>query len=214
VFGSLGDAEQGSPRRLEDLPRAGKDLPGHEERDHDLGQPSELAVTRDEIVLVAAVGVARRVGVVLEEIDVAGDPFLSQPGFGGLQEAFEDALPRLVVNDQVVDRVTFGGRIFRMRSDVEVQPGPVFEEHVRRTPPGNDPAKEIAGDLVRGKPALAPEGAGHAVLVLGAEDASFHVVRIRRWGVPTGNAGTALTAVLRLFGLSRRARRRLVVPDV
>ena len=59
----------------------------------------------DEVVLVAAVGVAGGVGVVLEEVDVAGDPLVAQPALGVDQQALEHPLPRLVVGDQVDDVV-------------------------------------------------------------------------------------------------------------
>src|SRR5215467_1473258 len=52
---------------LQHLARTADDLPGDQERDQDVGQPAELPVPADQIVLVAAVGVARGVGVVLEQ---------------------------------------------------------------------------------------------------------------------------------------------------
>jgi hypothetical protein len=42
----------------------------------------ELPGPADEVVLVAAVGVARRVGVVLEDVDVADDTLLGEPLLG------------------------------------------------------------------------------------------------------------------------------------
>lgn len=71
-------------------------------------------MTGHQIVLVAAVGVARRVGVVLEEVDVARDSFLVQASFGVYQESFQNALAGLVVGDQFRHVVTFGCRVFRM----------------------------------------------------------------------------------------------------
>ena len=83
---------------------------------------------------MAAVGVARRVGVVLEQIDVTGDAFLPQSGLGGLEEALEDPFPRLVVDDQVVNRIAFGGGVLGVGADVEIETGPVFKEDVRGPP--------------------------------------------------------------------------------
>src|SRR3546814_6208771 len=54
-----------APRRLQHLAGAGVDLAGHEERDQDLGVVAEVVPPRGEVVLVAAVGVARRGGVVI-----------------------------------------------------------------------------------------------------------------------------------------------------
>ena len=47
-----------------------------------VGELGELAVAAHQVVLVAAVGVARRVGVVLEQVDVAVDPLVAQPALG------------------------------------------------------------------------------------------------------------------------------------
>ena len=90
-------------RGLQHLAGAADDLPGDQERDQDVGEPAELAVPADQVVLVAAVGVAGGVGVVLEQVDVAGDALLAQPPLGVDQQALEDPLPRLVVRDQVGD---------------------------------------------------------------------------------------------------------------
>ena len=70
----------------------------------------------DEVVLVAAVGVAGRVGVVLEQVDVAGDALLVQPLLGVDQQALEDPLARLVVHDEVGEVVALGRRVLRVAS--------------------------------------------------------------------------------------------------
>ncbi len=174
VLGPLRDAEHRTPRRLQHLARARVDLAGDEERDEDVGELGEVALALDEIVLVAAVGVAGAVGVVLEEEDLAPDAFLAQTLFRALDESLEDALPRLVVDDEVADRVAFRGGVFGVAADVEVEAGAVLEEDVARAAPRHDPAEQVAGDLVRAEPALAAQGAGDAVFVLEAEDAPIH----------------------------------------
>src|SRR5690606_22209275 len=90
VFGPLGQAVDRPARRLQHLARAADQLPGDQERDEDVGQPAELPVPRDEIVLVAAVRVAGRVGVVLEQVDLAGDPLVVQTLLGVDEQAFQD----------------------------------------------------------------------------------------------------------------------------
>src|SRR5204863_43301 len=75
VLGPLAHAVDRSARCLQHLAGTADDLAGDEERDQHVGEAGELAVATDEIVLVAAVGVAGRVGVVLEQVDVAGDAF-------------------------------------------------------------------------------------------------------------------------------------------
>jgi hypothetical protein len=84
---------------------------------------------------VAAVGVARRVGVVLEQVDVSGDAFLAQPPVSVDQQALQDPLPGLVVGHQVEHVVALGGGVLRVAAHVEVEPRPVPEEDVAATAP-------------------------------------------------------------------------------
>lgn len=135
VLGTLADAVDGSARRLEHLARAADELPGDEEGDEDVREPGEFSVPGHEIVLVASVGVSRRVGVVLEEIDVARDSLLVQAAFGVDEQAFENALARLVVRDQFGQVVAFRGCIFRMRSHVEVEAGAVPQKDIAAAAP-------------------------------------------------------------------------------
>ena len=181
---ALRDAVHRAARGLEHLAGAGVDLAGHEERDQDVGELGEVAFAFDEVVLVAAVGVAGAVGVVLEEEHLAADAFFAEALLGALHEPFEDALPRLVVHDDVVDRVALGRGVFGVAADVEVEAGAVLEEDVARPAPRDDPAEEVAGDLVGAEPALAAERARDAVLVLQAEDPPLHQVSVRGWVRP------------------------------
>src|SRR2546428_700238 len=70
VLGSLRDAVLRTAGAVEDLAGAAPDLASHEEGDQDVGHARELAVARDEVVLMASVGVAGRVRVVLEQVDL------------------------------------------------------------------------------------------------------------------------------------------------
>src|SRR5262249_28318753 len=83
VLGALREAIVEAPRCLEHLARAREDLASHEEGDERLGQALKWHVAAHEVVLVAAVAVARRVGVVLEKEDGSWKPVLVQPGAGG-----------------------------------------------------------------------------------------------------------------------------------
>ena len=135
---------------------------------------------RDEVVLVAAVGVAGRVGVVLEQVDVAVDALVAQPALGVDEQPLEDPLPRLVVGDQVDDVVALGGGVLRVAADVEVEPGAVAEEDVAGAAPGDDLAEEVPRDLVGAQPALPLERARDAVLVLDPEDPAVHALSLDR----------------------------------
>ncbi len=175
VLGTLCDAVHRASGRLQHLARAGVDLAGDEERDQHVGELREVAVALDEVVLVAAVGVARAVGVVLEQEHLAADALFAQTLLGALDEALEDALPRLVVDDEVVDRVALGRGVLGVAADVEVEAGAVLEEDVARPAPRHDAAEEVPSDFVRAEAALPAQRAGDAVFVLEPEDAPFHV---------------------------------------
>ena len=123
---------------------------------------------------MAAVGVADRVGVVLEQVDLAADALFAQAGLGPGDELVEDPLPRLVVGHDVGDRVALGGGVLGVAADVEVETGAVLEEDVGRASPADDPAEQVPGHLVGAEAALAAQGAGDPVLVLDAEDALVH----------------------------------------
>ena len=135
VLGALAHAVHRAPRRLQHLAGTTEQLPRDEERNEDVRQPGELPVPGHQIVLVTAVGVAGRVGVVLEEIDVARDSLLVQAAFGVDEQAFENALARLVVGDQLGHVVAFGSCVFRMRSHVEVETGAVPQEDIAAAAP-------------------------------------------------------------------------------
>ena len=135
VLGPLGQAEHRAPGRLQHLARAGEDLAAHEERDEHLGVVGEVVAPARQVVLVAPVGVAGRVGVVLEQVDDAADALLAQPGLGPGHELVEDALPRLVVRHEIGDRVALGRGVLGVAAHVEIEPGPVLEEHVATTDP-------------------------------------------------------------------------------
>ena len=103
------------------------------------------------------------------------DALLSQPGLRRVDQVLEDPLPRLVVHDQVGDGVALGRGVLGVAADVEVEAGAVLEEHVGRPAPAHHPPEQVAGHLVGAQPALTPQRAGHAVLVLQAEDAPVHI---------------------------------------
>src|SRR5579862_6148240 len=186
VLRALADAVDGSAGRLENLAGPRVDLTAHEERDEDLGVAVEVVVAFGEVVLVAAVGVARRVRVVLEQVDVSADALLPKAGLRAGDQLGEDPLAGLVVDDEVVDAVALGRRILRVAPDVEVQAGAVLEEDVGGPPPAHDAAEEVAGDLVGAQAALAAKGEGDAVLVLEPEDPALHVLTVVPRSRPSG----------------------------
>ena len=137
-----------------------------QERHQHVGDLGEVADPGDQVVLVAAVGVAVAVGVVLEQVDVAADALAGQPLLGVDDQVLEDPLAGPVVVDQLDQVVALGGRVLRVRADVEIDPGSVAQEDVAAAAPGHDPAEQVAGHLVRGQPPGAAGRAGDAVLGL------------------------------------------------
>ena len=174
VVRALRQAVDGAARRGEDLAGAREDLPRDEERHEHVREPREVALPAHEVVLVAAVGVARRVGVVLEQVDLARQALVLQALLRVRDEPLEDALAGPVVRDQLAHVVALRRRVLGVRADVEVQPRAVAQEHVRRPAPRDDLAEQVARDLVGRQPATVLGGAGHAVLGLQAEDPPVH----------------------------------------
>ena len=92
---------------------------------------------------MAAVAVARRVGVVLEEEDVFGKPVLAQALLSLVPEVLDDPLARLVVDDELGDVIALGRRVLGVESGVEVEARAVLEEDVGVAGPGDDLLEEI-----------------------------------------------------------------------
>ena len=126
VLRPLRQAVDRTPRRLQNLAGAGEDLSADEEGNEDLGVVGEVVAPAGQIILVAAVGVAGRVGVVLEEVDDAPDPLLAQAGLGAGHQMVEDPFPRLVVGHEVGDGIAFGRGVLGVAAHVEVETRPVL----------------------------------------------------------------------------------------
>lgn len=152
------------------------ELAGHQERQQHIGDTGELACAHDQVILVAAVGVARRIGVVLEQIDVTADAFVGEALFGVDEQVLEHPFTSAVVGDQLREAVTFGGRVLRVAAHVEVQARTVAEEDVAATPPRHDPPEQIARHFVGTEPAMAVERAGDTEFGLDAHDSSLHLI--------------------------------------
>jgi hypothetical protein len=104
---------------------------------------------------MAPVGVPCRIRVVAVQVDVPANALFRQATLRRLDKTLKDSLPRAIVGYDVVDAVAFRGCIFGMRTDVEIQPGAVLKEHVRRSTPADHTPEKISGDLVRRQSTLA-----------------------------------------------------------
>ncbi len=174
VLRTLRQAEHRASRSLQNLARTCVDLPAHEERDQDLCVVGEIVSPAGQVVLVTTVRVSRRVGVVLEQVDDAADTLFAQPRLCPSHQRVEYPLPRLVVRDEVADRVALGSRVLGVAPDVQVEARTVLEEDVRGPPPADHPPEQVPGNLVGAQPPLAAQGARDPVLVLEPENAPIH----------------------------------------
>ncbi|CPU64526.1 Uncharacterised protein [Mycobacteroides abscessus] len=97
---------------------------------------------------MAAVRVAGGVGVVLEQVDVATDALVGETLLGIDEQIFQNTLAGAVMGDQLHQAVAFGGGVFRVATDVEVEPGAVAQKDVGAATPGHHAAEQVPSDLV------------------------------------------------------------------
>src|SRR6202043_3227884 len=176
VLGALAQAERRRLGRLQPLARATDQLAGDQERQQHVGDPGELASADDQVVLVATVRVARRVCVVLEQVDVAADALVGEPLLGVDQQVFENPLARAVVGDQLNQAVALRGGVLGVAADIEVQARAITQEDVRAAAPRHHTAEQVARDLVRTEPAVAVERAGDTEFGLDSHDPTLHPI--------------------------------------
>src|SRR5690606_23140812 len=98
-----------------------------------------------------------------------------EPLLSRVHQAFEDALTGLVMGHQVDEGVAFGGGVFGVAPDVEVEAGTVLQEDIGGSTPGDDPPEEVTGNFVGTQSALTAQGAGNPVFVLQPKDPTFHM---------------------------------------
>ena len=121
--------------RLHYLPGTTDDLSRHQEGNERVCQATKLTLTTDQKVLVAAIGIAGRIGVVLEQIDITGDAFFAEALLRVHEKSLKDSLSCFVVNNGRDDVVTLGSGVFRVTANIKVETCTVAEEDVRTTPP-------------------------------------------------------------------------------
>src|SRR5581483_6419386 len=176
VLGPLAQAEGRGLRGLQHFACATDQLAGNEERQQHVGNAGKFTGADDQIILVATVGIARRVGVVLEQVDVAAYALVGEALLGVDQQVFQDAFAGTVVGDQLDQAVALGGRVLRVTADIEVTPRAVAKEHVAAAAPRQDPAEQIARNLVGRQSAVAVERAGDTEFGLDAHDPTLHAI--------------------------------------
>ena len=128
---------------------------------------------------MTTVGISRSVCVVLEQIDIPVHALVVKSLLCLDYKPLKDSLSGPIVSDQVRDVVAFRGGVFRMASNIQVQPRTVGEKHIATSTPGDNATEEVAGYFIGAEPSLPVEGAGDAVLRLQTEDAPVHGITLR-----------------------------------
>ena len=206
VLGPLGQAEGGRLGSLQHFAGAADQLTGDQEGQQHVGDPGEFPGPHDQIILVASVGVACRVGVVLEQVDIAADALVGKPLFGVDQEVFQDPLAGPVVGDELNQVVALCGGVLGVTPDVQIQAGPIAQEHVRTATPGHHPAEQIAGHLVRTQASVTVKRAGDTELGLDAHDSSLHAIEPTGWSRPSPRLPLAFRSWPKLSRTAQRGR--------
>ena len=178
VLGSLAEAVAGASGRLEHFARSCKNLTADEEWYQNAGVAFKVVAAFGEVVFVAAVAVACRVGVVLVEDDLAEYAFVQKRLLCGLAQVFQPLLAGFVVRHQLAHRYALGGGIFGVGTHIQIQARSVFQEDVAAAPPVDYLAEEIACYFVGAETAGAVLRAPDPVFGFQSEDPSFHGLRI------------------------------------
>ena len=114
---ALGDDEL-VPR---DLARAADQLASDQKRQQLLAEGLQRELAADQVVLVRTVGVPARIHVVFEQVGRTCEAVVTQRLIALLRQLVEDPLPRLVVGEQLAQRVALRGRVLRVRAHIQVQ---------------------------------------------------------------------------------------------
>ncbi len=159
-------------------------------KDESFGESKKIGGSVDEKVLVATVGIARRVGVVLEQVDVASDALLSESLLGIHTQPFQDPLPARswVINCCTLSHsaVAYSGWLPTSRYSRDR-----CAEDIAASAPCNNASKQIARYFIGTEPVLSPERAGDAVFGFNSEDAAIHVSTVGFRLTTQGLAGPA-----------------------
>ena len=89
VLCPLGYKEMSLAGDLENLARARKDLAGHKERDELLGHLPEIHIPAGEVILMATVGIAHGIGIVLKDENLSRETFLPEALLRNRQAALQ-----------------------------------------------------------------------------------------------------------------------------
>ena len=161
-------------RHLEHLPRAREHLPRHEKWDQLLRHLPKIHIPAHQIIFMAAVGIAQRIRIVLENINLSRKPFLTQPLLRRRQAGLQQPLARLVVDHEVRNVVALGRGVFGMAAGVLIEPRAVDEKGVGGPAVGNQAFEDIAQHLLHREIDAPVRGEDQPIFIFEAEDSRFH----------------------------------------
>jgi hypothetical protein len=99
-------------------------------------------------VFVTAITVARRVGVVLKQINRASNTFVVETILCIPDEFVENRITCTVVKNNIQDGIALWSCEFWVRTHIEIQPPAVLKKNVATSPPRDDASKQIASNFV------------------------------------------------------------------
>src|SRR5262249_38674598 len=124
----------------------------------------------------------------------------------------QDPLAGPIVRHQVGHRVALGRGVLRVGADIQIEPGAVAQEDVAGPTPGDDPAEQVPGYLIRRQPPLAAVRAGDSVLGLKPEDAPVHEQTLAAASLTSSLGGAAIRCSPGTLCNPAAARRRAPAP--
>jgi len=134
----------------------------------------ERLFTFDAIILVTAIRITGAIHVIFQQVDTAIDPVILELQLGVMHQLIQDGDAGLFLSHHVHEAITFGGGVFRMATDVKIQPTTIFQEDVAAAPPSDYATEENSRHFDRTEATLSAEIESDAKLCFQTEDSSEH----------------------------------------
>src|SRR5439155_23685414 len=141
---ALRDVIDRAPPGAKHLPGPSEDLPCDQERNELFGHVVEISLAIGQVILVAAVRITHKIGVIFKDGELALKPLLMHLILGVIEQAFQNTLAGFVVDHDVHGARALWGGVLRMTPSVEIETRPIFEKDVQKAFRGNELLEEIA----------------------------------------------------------------------
>ena len=124
-----------------------KNLSRHQERDELFSHVVEIGAAVRQIIFVAAVRVADKIGIVFEDRQLTLKTFLMHLVLRIIEQVFQNPLTGLVVDHHIHGAGALGRGVLRMTARVEIKARSIFQKDIEKTFGGNELLKQIAHHL-------------------------------------------------------------------